>query len=130
MLFRSGINQTSEGTTMGEDFIDALHGDDWIKASIETSLQHLLSSTKKLSFDAAGIATIDAAVTDVLTTATTNGIVLTDPETGAGQFTIKTVSRADTPQEDIASRQYNGLSFSYKRAGAVHSVTVSGEIGI
>lgn len=127
---KAGVNQTSEGTTMGGDFIDALHGDDWIKASIESSLQRLLSSSNKLAFDAAGIATIDAAVTDVLTTATNNGIILANPETGAGEFNVTTVSRADTPAADIALRQYNGLAFSYTRAGAIHSVTVSGEISI
>ena len=45
------------------------------KASIETELQKLLSSSKKLSFDAVGIAQIDATVTQVLSQATNNGII-------------------------------------------------------
>lgn len=127
---KAGVAQTSEGKTAAGEYIDALHGDDWVKATIETELQHLLSSSKKLTFDSTGIAQIDAVVTTVLNNATSNGIILTDKETGAGDFSVTTVSRANTPTADIAERRYNGLSFSYTRAGAIHSVKVSGQINL
>ena len=66
----------------------------------------------------------------MLNNATSNGIILTDKETGAGDFSVTTVSRADTPTADIAERRYNGLSFAYTRAGAIHSVKVSGQINL
>lgn len=127
---KAGINQTSEGKTVGGEYIDALHGDDWVKASIETELQKLLSSSKKLSFDAVGIAQIDATVTQVLSQATNNGIILENAETGMGKFAVTTVPREESPASDISSRQYTGLSFSYTRAGAIHSVVVSGQINL
>ncbi|MBM6763623.1 DUF3383 family protein [Ligilactobacillus agilis] len=127
---KAGANQTSEGKTIGGEFIDALHGDDWVKASIETELQKLLSSSKKLTFDATGIAQIDAVVTNVLSQATRNGIIIENTETGMGKFTVTTASREDSATADISSRHYTGLSFSYTRAGAIHSVTVSGQINL
>lgn len=127
---KAGVAQTSEGFTLSGEFVDALHGDDWIKATIETELQKLLSSARKITYDAVGIAQIDATVTTVLNQATANGIVLINEETGSGKFQVRTVSRANTPQADIAQRKYNGLSFSYTRSGAIHSVTVNGQINL
>ncbi|KRL81807.1 DUF3383 family protein [Ligilactobacillus equi] len=127
---KANINQTSEGFTLAGEFIDALHGDDWIKASIETQLQQLLSNSNKVTYDAVGIAQIDATVTTVLANATTNGIIEPNAETGAGTFTVTTVSRADSPAGDISARRYNGLSFEYTRSSAIHSVKVHGQINL
>lgn len=127
---KAGIDQTSEGKTVGNEYIDALHGDDWVKASIETELQKLLSSSKKLTFNAIGIAQIDATVTQVLSQATQNGIIIENPENGMGNFSVNTVAREDSSATDISNRQYTGLSFSYVRAGAIHAVTVSGQINL
>lgn len=127
---KAGLDQTSEGKTLSGEFIDALHGDDWVKASLETELQRLLSNSSKVTFDAAGIAQIDATVTAVLTTATNNGIISVNPETNAGEFTVTTASRAQSSEEDIAQRNYTGLKFSYTRSGAIHTVKVNGQINI
>lgn len=127
---KAALDQTSEGKTLSGEFIDALHGDDWVKASLETELQKLLSNSKKITFDSAGIAQIDATVTAVLTTATNNGIISENPETKAGEFTVSTVSRAESSEEDVAQRNYTGLSFSYTRSGAIHTVRVNGQINI
>lgn len=127
---KAGLDQTSEGKTLSGEFIDALHGDDWVKASLETELQKLLSNSKKITFDSAGIAQIDATVTAVLTTATNNGIISVNPETNAGEFTVTTASRAQSSEEDIAQRNYTGLKFSYTRSGAIHTVRVNGQINI
>lgn len=127
---KAGTAQTSEGITVSGEFIDALHGDDWIKDNIVSSLQQMLQTTPKLPFDAAGIAQIDATVTSVLMQATENGIVLVNADTNAGDYTVTTVSRADTPAEDIAARHYDGLSFVYTRSGAIHSITVHGTVSL
>lgn len=125
---KAGIDQTSEGITVTGEFIDALHGDDWIKAEMESDLQKMLSTTDKLSYDAAGIAQVEATATAVLLQATANGIVLLNPDTNAGEYTVTAASRANTSDEDIATRQYNGLSFTYQRSGAIHSITVHGTV--
>ncbi len=128
-VVKAGKDQTSEGLTLGGDYIDALLGDDWVRATLETNIQNLLQSVDKLSYDMTGIAQLEAAVTTVLRQATDNGIILVNPETGAGQFTVTAQTRDQQAAADISSRKYNGLSFTYTRAGAIHDVTIHGTIG-
>lgn len=125
---KAGKAQTSEGLTLSGDYIDALHADDWIRAELETEIQKLLQDNDKITFDATGIGQIEAVVTTVLRTATENGIILIDSETGMGKFTVTALSRDQMADADVASRKYNGLSFEYTRAGAIHDVTIHGTI--
>ncbi|QIL50113.1 DUF3383 domain-containing protein [Weissella coleopterorum] len=125
---KAGKDQTSEGLTLSGDYIDALHADDWIRAELETEVQKLLQDNDKITFDATGIGQIEAVVTTVLRTATENGIILVDSETGMGKFTVTALSRDQMSAADVASRKYNGLSFEYTRAGAIHDVTIHGTI--
>lgn len=125
---KAGAAQTSEGLSTGLEYIDNLHSDDWVRAEIESSIQNLLQTTDKLPYGAQGIAQLEAAVTTVLRTATENGVILVDPETNSGKFTVTAGSREEQAASDIASRSYKGLSFDYTRAGAIHDVTVHGTI--
>jgi RNA binding exosome subunit len=126
---KAGIDQTTEGFTVSGEFIDALHGDDWVKASIETDLQKLLTTTAKLGYDVNGIAQIDATITNVLMQATTNGIIL-DDGSGKGTYNVTTLPREQVSADDIATRHYGGASFAYTRAGAIHSITVHGTVSM
>ncbi|MHA3065650.1 DUF3383 family protein [Lacticaseibacillus saniviri] len=125
---KAGIEQTSEGFTVSGEFIDSLHGDDWIKASLESDLQKLLSTSPKISFDGTGISQLEATATAVMLQATANGVILINDKTGAGEYTVTAKPRAETSAEDIAQRHYSGLSFTYRRSGAIHSVTVRGTV--
>lgn len=127
---KSGIAQTSEGVTCGLEYIDALHGDDWIKSNLESRLQTLLSKTDKLSFDASGIALLQTEVKTVLVEGFNNGIISLNDETGDGDYSISVLQRADLAPEDIAARNYKGISFRYKRAGAIHTIDVYGTIEV
>ena len=127
-VYKAGAAQTSEGLSTGLEYIDNLHSDDWVRAEIESSIQNLLQTTDKLPYGAQGIAQLEAAVTTVLRTATENGVILVDPETNSGKFTVTAGSREEQEASDIASRSYKGLSFDYTRAGAIHDVTVHGTI--
>lgn len=127
-VYKAGTAQTSEGLSTGLEYIDNLHSDDWVRAEIESSIQNLLQTTDKLPYGAQGIAQLEAAVTTVLRTATENGVILVDPETNSGKFTVTAGSREEQVASDIASRSYKGLSFDYTRAGAIHDVTVHGTI--
>lgn len=126
----AGIAQTSEGITAGIEYIDALHGDDWIKTNLETRIQTLLSKTDKLSFDASGISLLQSEVKTVLAEAFSNGIISLNDETGEGDYSMEVKQRADLKPEDIAARNYKGISFRYKRAGAIHTVDVYGTIEV
>ncbi|MBM5675608.1 DUF3383 family protein [Listeria seeligeri] len=127
---KAGIPQTSEGKTVSGEFIDSIHGDDWIKATIETRLQKLLTETDKITFDARGIALLQGELTTVLNEGFANGIIDSNDETGEANYSITALQRPDLSDDDIAKRNYKGLSFRYKRSGAIHSVDVYGEIEV
>lgn len=126
---KAGIAQTSEGTTLSGEFIDALHGTHWVKANMESSIQNVLSTTDKLTFDSRGIDLLNVTATNILETAFQQGIILADGE-GKGDYAVTTLSRDDLDPADIAARNYKGLSFSYKRSGAIHTVEVSGTVEV
>ncbi|WP_239256686.1 DUF3383 family protein [Listeria ilorinensis] len=127
---KAAIPQTSEGVTVGGEYIDAIHGDDWIKANLETRIQTLMTNTDKITFDQTGIALLQSEVKTVLEEAYKNGIIDTDDATGEGNYTITAAQRSDLKAEDISKRVYKGLSFYYKRAGAIHEVDVYGTIEV
>lgn len=129
-ISKAGIPQTSEGKTIGGEYIDALHGDHWVKSNLESRIQALLSNTDKLSFDSSGIALLNDTASNVLEEAFINGIVDKDDVTGTGKYSVATLQRSDLDPDDIAARNYKGLSFYYKRSGAIHTVEVTGTIEV
>ncbi|MBC2077681.1 DUF3383 domain-containing protein [Listeria booriae] len=127
-ILKAGVPQTSEGKTANGEFIDSLHGDDWVKSTIETRLQKALTDSDKVSFDTRGIAQLQSEVVAVLDEAFNNGIVDIDDETGQANYTVTALQRNELKEEEILARKYNGLKFRYKRSNAIHSATVYGTI--
>ncbi|MGE7716960.1 DUF3383 family protein [Priestia megaterium] len=124
---KAGINQTSEGITVSGEYIDVMHGKSWVKTNMENSVQFAFANNGKVSFDSRGIALFDSAATTVLQQAFAQGIIAAD-EDGNPIYTVTTVPRSETLPADRASRVYNGLSFSFELAGAIHSAEIKGEI--
>ncbi|KHD86374.1 hypothetical protein NG54_03400 [Heyndrickxia ginsengihumi] len=127
-VMKAGISQTSEGLVVSGEYIDVIHGKSWIKTNIETSVQTAFANNPKLSFDSRGISVLEGQVTTVLKQAFTNGIIAADSD-GNPIYSITAKSRDDIPADERASRIYNGLSFSFDLAGAIHEATITGEIG-
>ncbi|EST12045.1 DUF3383 family protein [Sporolactobacillus laevolacticus] len=124
---KAGIDQTSEGITGSGEYIDVIHGKDWIKVNMENSIQLALSNAKKISFDNTGIGVLEGQVTNTLQQAFANGIIAADKD-GQPIYTIKAKTRDEVSDSDRANRTYNGLSFSFELAGAIHTATITGEI--
>lgn len=120
--------ETSEGTTLSGEYIDNLHGDIWIKYNIESKLQETLQNIDKVSYDQQGINLLSAQVTQVLEQAYQQGIILKNDETGKGEYSVTTTPRSAQSQKDLSARHYGGLSFTYHRSGAIHTVTVQGTV--
>ncbi|PIC73341.1 DUF3383 family protein [Sporosarcina sp. P17b] len=124
---KAGINQTSEGIVVSGEYIDVIHGKDWVRLNLEQQIQKLLSTSDKVPFTDAGIAQIESVVTNVMETAVSNGIIARDAD-GLPLYTISALSRSQVSQADRAERRYNGLSFSFELAGAIHEASIQGEI--
>lgn len=126
-VLKAGIPQTSEGITATGDYIDFLHGQDWVKANIESSLQQMLSDNDKVPSNDTGISMAVSVMTSVLTEAATNGIVDKDSN-GNAEFTVTSKPMNEIPEEDRKKRIYSGLGFKYYPEGAFHEIEVTGTV--
>lgn len=59
---KAGDPQTSEGKTASGEYIDVLHGKDWIKANIETQIQRVFSASGKIPYTNDGISQLETVV--------------------------------------------------------------------
>lgn len=122
----AGDNNTSEGTTLSGDFIDEVQSRDWLIINGAQAVQKVLNDSPKVSYTDSGFVILGDALRNVLNAGVTQGMIsVTD---GVADYTITTVSRADTNPADRAARKYKGLKFSFGFAGAVHTVNVAGEM--
>lgn len=124
---KNGIPQTSEGTVGSGEYIDVIHGKDWVKVNMEKSISTLFANNDKISFDDVGIPQIEGESRTILEIAGKQGIIAKDAD-GQLLYTITAQSRAETTAQDRAERHYKGLSFSLELAGAIHEATVKGEM--
>lgn len=120
---KAGIPSTSEGLTASGEYIDNVHGEDWIKSNTESALQNILLQNDKVTFDSSGIALVSAALTSVFEQATVNGIIEKN-EDKTGKYTLSIPEMADVPTQDRVDRMLNGLNPSYIPDGAIHEMTV------
>ena len=134
----AGQGQTSEGWALSGDYIDSLHGDLWVKTNIGNKLQKYLQNTDKVPYDQRGINALAAIVSQVLQQAYEQDIILEQEvydsntgksqATGKGDFSVSATSRSAQSAQDLSARHYGGLSFTYHRSGAIHTVTVHGTV--
>ena len=126
--YPGGVYATTDGITLGHKYIDDLHARLWVENEIVSELQKLLLNNPKVTYDSVGIAAIGSAIQLTLERAYQNKIIATDEKTAQGAYRVTTTPRSKQSSSDIASRRYVGASFEYEQAGAIHSITVSGQI--
>lgn len=127
-IVKAGVPQTSEGKTAGGEYIDALDGDDWVKANVETNVQLLLQNAGKLPYTQQGISQIASTVEGVLKNAYDNGIIDTDPSTNLPEFSVSSVPITAINRAMVDSRAYSGTTFTYTRESAIHQTTIHGTV--
>lgn len=124
---KNGNYQTSEGTVLSGEYIDVIHGKDWVKVNMEQAISTLFVNNDKISFDDVGIPQIEGEARTILEIAGQQGIIAAD-EAGQPLYSITAKNRNQTNAADRVERHYKGLSFSLELAGAIHEATVTGEM--
>lgn len=124
----NGVGETSEGWTMSGEYIDVIHGIMFVHTKMENDLETFLQEHGKVPYEQSGILQIEGVATQVLEQAFQQGIILTDPTTGKGDYEVFAGTRDEQSREDISARHYGGLKFRYHVAGAIHTITVYGEV--
>ena len=124
---KSGDNVTSEGKSVGGEYIDILDAKDYIIQQIVYKTQKLLNTLPKVPYDNRGIAMLETQCLDVLKDAYGMGIIATNDE-GLPDYSTDYALRSEVPAGDRAERKYLSGKFSFGLAGAIHHVEIKGEI--
>lgn len=126
---KAGDNVTSEGVTLGGEYIDIIDSEDYVIQQITYRIQRQLNSSLKIPYTNNGIALLESVVVDVLQGAFNNGIIAAK-EDGSPDFSVNFALREDTTAEQRSTRKYIGGQFTFALAGAVHYVEITGEITV
>lgn len=123
---KMGLLQTTEGKTTSGEYIDVVMGAYWIQFKMEEGLAYLAANSEKIGFDNKGISQMVAVCNNVLKRAAfEQDIILTDKDDNA-KYEVSFVPREQTDPNDVANRNYTGIKWTAKLAGAIHKAVVSG----
>lgn len=124
---KAGDVVTTEGKSMNGEYIDVIDSKDYTVQQIEYRTQKLLNQSAKIPYTNNGIAMLETVVVDVLQDCYNKGMVATN-EDGSPAYNVEFALRENSSATDIANRKYIGGQFSFKIAGAIHEVEITGEI--
>lgn len=127
VVTKAGYDVTSEGKTLGGEFLDIIDCKDWLIMQIKYQLQQALIINDKIPYTNQGIDYLAAIVVNILNDAYNNGMINTTDD-GLPDYSVNFKPRSETKSSDREKRQYVDGRFSFGLAGAIHTVTVNGTI--
>lgn len=116
----AGVSLTRDGKVAGGNYIDLIHGRDWLQQRMSERIFAGLASSGKVPYTDSGIRTIGAAIRAQLQEGVNNDFL--------ASFTVKLPMRVDVPTSDVAARTLNLASFTAVGAGAIQGVNITGNI--
>jgi hypothetical protein len=122
MIFPSvaDVPCTMEGKTAGGEYIDVIHGCDWLKARIQNLVFTALVQTDKVPFTDAGIQQIVAPLQNALDEGVRYGIL--------ASYTVSYPKAADVSITDKGVRNLPDVTFNAPLAGAINSTVIKGTV--
>ncbi len=124
-----GKDITMEGNMANGEFFDIIHGTDWLKARIQSEVLDLITSDKKIPYTDSGVQMIVERVALVLRLAETNGLIAALDEDNPA-YSIEVASVANTTELQRSNRTAPTIKFSARLAGAIHYVSIQGEVTV
>lgn len=125
---------TREGTVASGEYIDIIRGLDWLESRIEERIYSRLVNLAKIPFTDAGYQVIGAEVTAQLLEAQDAGVIAQDSVDSDGNiikgFTVSIPKVSTISTNDKIARIATGISFIGKLAGAIHTLTIEGNVTV
>ncbi len=118
---RNGVNITFPGKVPLGEWIDTVRGLDWQRARMKEALFALQTANEKVAYTDDGIALMGAAIFGVLEEGVARGFYAANPKP-----VVRTPLAAATSSSDRSNRALNGVTFSARLAGAIHTGSVTG----
>lgn len=113
------------GDTAGGEKLDIMLSEFWIKARMEEDLAYLKLNTPKVPYMTQGVALLIDVANTRLQIAVDREIIAED-EDGVPEYEITYVPLVDTPVNERADRQYDGVKWKARLAGSIRTGTISG----
>lgn len=127
----AGVNVISDSRMASGQFLDTIHGTDWLTNRIETDVFNVkFQSNTKIPYTDEGVSVLRQAAEGGLRQAVTNGLVAPGND-AEGNFVplgyeLFTIPVSQVSPSDKSNRIYRGLSFKAVGAGAIHSSVIDG----
>jgi hypothetical protein len=115
------VPTTFWGKVGSGEYIDIIHGCDWLKARIQNKVFTVLKNRKKVPFNDTGI----QIIIDSLSAALQEGIDIAEL---LNSFTITHLEAADVPFDEKGKRNLPNVKFEAPLQGAIHTAKIRGVV--
>lgn len=122
----AGLFVTFEGTCSDGEFMDAIVGDDWVKANMQAALFNVLATTPgKVPYEDPGVSLLVSAITGILRQAQAMKIYAQTPD-----ITVTAGKAAAQSPSDKGNRIFRDIAWTATRSGAIHKLLVRGNVSL
>lgn len=125
----AGVDITNEGTVGSGEYIDIIHGTDWLQSRIQTVVYTALLNNIKVPFTDAGIQSIVAQIQGALQEAVAVGLIIGAEDEDNG-YVVSAPRAADVSAANKAARTLPDITFRATYQGAIHKTTIVGTISV
>ena len=125
-----GRNVTQLGIVASGEYIDIIHGIDALKEDIQVSVLNVLTGRSKVPYTAPGFVVIENAILGALKRFEPSDANGTDSLLVFKSSAVKMPDLSTVSDADKSARRLRNVKFSAQLAGAVHSVSIAGNLDL
>lgn len=119
----AGIEVTFLGTMVNGEYIDVIHGLDWLESFIQENIAELLIAAPKIPYNNNGIGLIENSLRASLQEAVLRGIINQD-------FVITVPDILNVSSANKAARLLTNVNFTATLTGAIQNVVINGSVTV
>lgn len=119
----AGIEVTFLGTMVSGEYIDVIHGLDWLESFIQENIAQLLIAAPKIPYNNNGIGLIENSLRASLQEGVLRGIINQD-------FIITVPDILNVSLADKAARLLKNVNFTATLTGAIQNIIINGSVTV
>jgi len=120
-----GVNITMDGKMASGEWIDIMHGVDWLQARLEERIYGALVNSEKIPYTDAGVSIIESQIRAQLREGIRKGLLAENPAP-----TVSVPLVADISSQDKINRYLPDVTFFAYLQGAIHKIAIRGVVTI
>jgi hypothetical protein len=120
---RSGVNVFENGQMVSGEYIDIIHGIDWLEARMQSNIWNAFVNNEKIPFTDDGINLIIAQIDEALSTSVARNILA-----GTPSYSISAPRASEVTATDKGQRTLPDVEFEATLAGAINKTVIRGRV--